>query len=243
MGYVNINGQARVFVQTGMDNTRQDAGASAQALSKVLGGARSAQAQTLQAEAAKWAEGGAYRVAMHAVIGGLTGGTAGALGAGAASAAAPAIEQLQSQLQAGLKKAGLGESASKAIAGLAAGGTAATIGAAASGGSTAGAATAFNADMNNRQLHPSEVQKAAELAKKSGGKYTQKEIEDALRHAGNNDKGESVVAGMVVDPRARDAIYDKGAVWTMGQDGKLVQVLPPQPSKDLTDFIAAHTGG
>jgi filamentous hemagglutinin len=38
MGYVNINGQARVFVQTGMDNTRQDAGMSAQALSNTLGG-------------------------------------------------------------------------------------------------------------------------------------------------------------------------------------------------------------
>jgi len=38
MGYVNIDGKARVFVQTGMDNTRQDAGASALALSKVLGG-------------------------------------------------------------------------------------------------------------------------------------------------------------------------------------------------------------
>ena len=38
MGYVNINGQARVFVQTGMDNTRQDAGVSAQALSKTFGG-------------------------------------------------------------------------------------------------------------------------------------------------------------------------------------------------------------
>ena len=38
MGYVNMNGQARVLVQTGMDNTRQDAGVSAQALSKTLGG-------------------------------------------------------------------------------------------------------------------------------------------------------------------------------------------------------------
>lgn len=41
MGYVNINGQARVFVQTGMDNTRQDASVSAQGLSKVLGGVNS----------------------------------------------------------------------------------------------------------------------------------------------------------------------------------------------------------
>jgi filamentous hemagglutinin len=38
MGYVNIDGQARVFVQTDMDNSRQDAGTSAQALSQVLGG-------------------------------------------------------------------------------------------------------------------------------------------------------------------------------------------------------------
>jgi hypothetical protein len=38
MGYVNIDGQARVFVQTGVRNTRQDAGESAQALSNALGG-------------------------------------------------------------------------------------------------------------------------------------------------------------------------------------------------------------
>ena len=36
-----------------------------------------------------WKEGGTNRVALHAVVGGLTGGTAGAVGAGAASAAAP----------------------------------------------------------------------------------------------------------------------------------------------------------
>jgi filamentous hemagglutinin len=39
------------------------------------------------------------------------------------------------------------------------------VGAAASGGSTAGGATAFNADMNNRQLHPSEKQRIKDLAK------------------------------------------------------------------------------
>ena len=38
MGYVNIDGQARIFVQTGMQTAPQDAGASAQALSSVLGG-------------------------------------------------------------------------------------------------------------------------------------------------------------------------------------------------------------
>lgn len=38
MGYVNINAQARVFVQTGMRTTPEDAAINAQALSKVLGG-------------------------------------------------------------------------------------------------------------------------------------------------------------------------------------------------------------
>ena len=38
MGYININGQASVFVQTGMKNTSQDASASARLLSKTLGG-------------------------------------------------------------------------------------------------------------------------------------------------------------------------------------------------------------
>ncbi|WP_146187760.1 hemagglutinin repeat-containing protein [Limnohabitans sp. T6-5] len=124
------------------------------------------QKAALQAEAAKWDEGGAYRVAMHTAIGGLTGGTAGAVGAGAGSAAAPTLNELQGQLQQGLQNAGLGESASKVIAGLASGTTAAAIGAAASGGSVAGGATAFNADMNNRQLHPTEVKWIKDNAKR-----------------------------------------------------------------------------
>jgi filamentous hemagglutinin len=38
MGYVNIDGQARVFVQTGMQTKPEDAAANAQLLSRVLGG-------------------------------------------------------------------------------------------------------------------------------------------------------------------------------------------------------------
>jgi filamentous hemagglutinin len=44
--------------------------------------------------------------------------------------------------------------------------TAATIGTVASGGSTAGAATAFNADLNNRQLHPTEIRWIKDNAKR-----------------------------------------------------------------------------
>lgn len=47
---------------------------------------------------------------------------------------------------------------------------------------------------------------------------------------------------MVVDPTTRDDIYDKGAVWTPGNDGKLVQVIPPEPSEALMGFIQANTG-
>jgi hypothetical protein len=73
----------------------------------------------LQTESVKWEEGGAYRVAMHTVIGGLTGGAAGAVGAGAASAAAPVLDQLQGQLQQGLQNAGLSKDTSTLVASLA----------------------------------------------------------------------------------------------------------------------------
>ncbi|WP_228768292.1 hemagglutinin repeat-containing protein [Limnohabitans sp. DM1] len=146
----------------------------------------------LQAEAAKWEEGGAYRVAMHTAVGGLTGGLAGAAGAGAASAAAPTIDQLQGQLKTAIKNAGLGDSAANVISSLAGGTTAAAIGAAASGGSVAGGATAFNSDMNNRQLHPSERQWAKEnaakyksyLASKTGENITVEEAYQRLLSAG-----------------------------------------------------------
>lgn len=114
---------------------------------------------------ATWEEGGKNRVALHVLVGGLTGGGQGAVGAGAASVAAPKLEELQAGLKTALKDAGLGDSAANLISGLAGGATAATIGAAASGGSTAGAATAFNADMNNRQLHRKEIATINKLAK------------------------------------------------------------------------------
>jgi filamentous hemagglutinin len=132
-----------------------------------------AKANKDQAGIEAWKEGGTNRVALHAVVGGLTGGAAGAVGAGAASAAAPVLDDLQGRLQQGLQKAGLGEDASKLIGSLASGTAAAGIGATASGGSVSGGATAFNADMNNRQLSLPERQKAKDLAAKSEGKYKQ----------------------------------------------------------------------
>ena len=59
-------------------------------------------------EAAKYDEGGVYRVAAHAVLGALGGGTAGALGAGASTAAAPTIAEAINSL-------GLPEEARQAV--------------------------------------------------------------------------------------------------------------------------------
>jgi hypothetical protein len=206
---------------------------------------KEAQRRNDQAGMQAWEEGGAKRVALHTLVGGLTGGAAGALGAGAASAAAPVIDQLQSQFKSALKDAGVGADAAQRIAGVAGGATAAAIGAAA-GGST-GAAAAFNADMNNRQLHPSERQKAAELARKSGGKYTQAQIEDALRNSGNRALGESVIQGMVVHTDDPGGVYDTGAIFTAGAQGSnsIVQQLPDNGRVDpeLAAFIQANTGG
>ncbi|WP_115584256.1 hemagglutinin repeat-containing protein [Xanthomonas dyei] len=100
-------------------------------------------------EAAKWDEGGEYRVAAHTAMGLLGGGAQGALGSATAATAAPILNELTKNLPDGVREA--------VGAGIAAG-----LGAAVGG--SAGAATAFNEDTNNRQLHQVEA-KALELLK------------------------------------------------------------------------------
>ncbi len=112
-----------------------------------------------EAEAQKWDEGGAYRVAAHAVVGGLSGGVAGAAGAAAGAKAAPTLNGLQDGLQSSLQQAGLSDVAAKAIAQGAGAAAATTLGAATGG--AAGATTALNQDVNNRQLHGSELRAIA----------------------------------------------------------------------------------
>ena len=111
------------------------------------------------AEAAKWAEGGEYRVATHAASGLLAGGVGGALGAGASAALMPRIGEA-------IEDMGLPAPVAQAVGAA----TAAAIGAAAGGGT--GAASAYNVDVNNRQLHPTEESwlraHAKEFAKNEG---------------------------------------------------------------------------
>ena len=131
------------------------------ALTKNASEARAAGNTTLadefNAEARKWEEGGAYRVALHTVVGGLTGGAGGAVGAGASASAASLLDQLQTNVVAVLKEAGASDTIAKAAAQIVAQGAAAGIGSAASGGNATGAGTALNVDINNRQLHPTET--------------------------------------------------------------------------------------
>lgn len=104
---------------------------------------------------------------------------------------------------------------------------------------------AANAIKNNRLLDTEERKRAADLAKKSGGRYTQEEIENALRNAGNRELGEDIASGMTA--KSNDEVYDPGAVWRAGElgSGAIVQELPNQGRVDpeLAAFIQAHTGG
>ncbi|RBJ36684.1 hemagglutinin repeat-containing protein, partial [Xanthomonas oryzae] len=149
------NGQQ---LQQQVSNGAQIMSTFGQQASKAIGDYASQKALELrkqgnEAEAAKWDEGGVYRVAAHAAMGALGGGVQGALGAGAAASAAPRLNELTKDLPDGVREA--------VGAGMAAGLGAVT-------GGASGAATAFNEDTNNRQLHQdsnqNEVARLKEMA-------------------------------------------------------------------------------
>jgi len=87
-----------------------------------------------------WGEGGSYRVALHTLAGGLTGGVAGAAGAGLSAATIPDIAQAIQELD-------LPEGVNKGL--IAAAGTAVN----AVVGGTQGAASGFNQTLNNYLKH------------------------------------------------------------------------------------------
>lgn len=95
-------------------------------------------------EAAKWAEGGEYRVALHTAAGALGGGIGGALGAGVSATLMPRVGSA-------IDAMGLPAPVAQALGAV----TAAAIGGVVGG--PAGASSAYAVDINNRQLHPSEV--------------------------------------------------------------------------------------
>ncbi len=159
-----------------------------------------------EAEAAKWDEGGVYRVAAHAAMGALGGGVQGALGAGAAASAAPRLNELTKDLPDGVREA--------VGAGLAAGLGAVT-------GGASGAATAFNEDTNNRQLHPDEVK----WIKDNAGKFADQQgisKEEAVRRltveaAAQVDGFVSARVGSSVDEGALSFLNTNTNQYTWGQ--------------------------
>lgn len=101
-----------------------------------------------------WKNGGTYRATLHAIVGGLAFGQAGAVANFTAQMAEPHVGALLEQ--AGFER---GSTAHNALLNLAA----VMVGSASAG--TVGAATAFNADANNRQLHPIEMNLITQAAK------------------------------------------------------------------------------
>ena len=99
-----------------------------------------------------WAEGGACRAGLHAVVGGLTGGVQGALGAGVSQAVIPQIGDL-------IARTDLPDSVKQSL--MATAGT--LIGAGVGG--AAGAAAAGNATVNN-YLNHTDASRLAELNQK-----------------------------------------------------------------------------
>ena len=122
-------------------------------------------AQGDQAEAAKWAEGGIYRVAMHTAIGALaTDNVEGGLTTGGIAVAAPTINQIENKLVDKLVAAGVSNDKAQAMAHGVTDITLAAVGTA-SGLDTGNTAAAMNIDMNNRQLHADEIQEINKTAK------------------------------------------------------------------------------
>ncbi|SFM95000.1 hemagglutinin repeat-containing protein, partial [Rugamonas rubra] len=95
-------------------------------------------------EAKKWADDGEYRIAAHIAAGALGGGLSGALGAGLSAELMPQIGKLikGTDLPEPVQQV-LGAAAAAAIGGIV--------------GDASGAMVALNVDVNNRQLHPKEI--------------------------------------------------------------------------------------
>ncbi|MFM0162341.1 hemagglutinin repeat-containing protein [Paraburkholderia sediminicola] len=192
----------------------------------------------------EWAEGGNYRAAMQAagaaLVTGLAGGNAlgGAAGAGIASIAAGQLNKLSDAI-AGSNPTGSADM-NTALGNIVA--NAIVTGAGAALGGDAGAFSGYNVDRFNRQLHPEEKTLAKQIADKSGGQYTQAQVEDQLRIMGVSVNGanESGTPTTLIG----QAPTDSGAQWISGgtaADGKPVLTqITAQADPQLQSYILAN---
>jgi filamentous hemagglutinin len=116
--------------------------------------------------------------------------------------------------------------------------------------------TANAIDVFNRQLHPGDLRAAKTLAAKSDGKYTEKEIQEALRYAGlRNGSGAVLVAEGTAEVFVNSVDIKTGATLQdtlksdptlpLGSGDKvtLLESAPTRPSNEIISFIVANTGG
>ncbi|NBW79821.1 MAG: hypothetical protein EBR27_12545, partial [Betaproteobacteria bacterium] len=170
----NVNAQVQITQTAGQQVPKATATAMDKQANDLMAQANtepdSAKRKALLDEAAKYKEGGSFRIAAHTLFGALSGGVGGAAAAGTVAYNAQNLNDLQDQLAKSLTNAGVDEKTAKAIANVSF-----NAGALAAGnaiGGSAGAAAALNVDANNRQLHPDEQKwikaNAKAFAKKQG---------------------------------------------------------------------------
>ncbi|WP_415914600.1 beta strand repeat-containing protein [Paraburkholderia sp. J41] len=165
----------------------------------------------------EWAEGGNKRAAMQAagaaVVAGLGGGVAsaveGAAGAAIGSKMGRELNKVSDSIAASNPTGDA--NVNQALGNIVANVIATGAGAAAGG---AGAFSSSDVDRYNRQLHPEEKTLAKQLADKSGGKYTQAQIQDQMRIMGVSDNGTSESGAPTT--LIGQAPTDSGAKWISG---------------------------
>jgi filamentous hemagglutinin len=218
------------------------AGAAGEAVSRRIGDYADAQATATGDP--EWDEGGNYRAAMQAadaaLVTGLAGGNAigGAAAAGIASIAGGQLNKLSGAIadsdptgNANMNTA-LGNIVANAI----------VTGAGAAVGGNAGAFEGYNVDRFNRQLHPEEKTLAKQIADKSGGTYTQAQVEDQLRIMGVSVNGtsESSAPTTLIGQMPSDS----GAQWISGgttADGKpILTQVTAQADPQLQSYILSN---
>lgn len=160
-----------------------------------------------------------------ALVGGMGGGIASAAGSaaggGLASMSAGKLNALSDSIAASSPagNADMDRTLGNIVANVIATGAGAAVG----GG--AGATSAANVDHYNRQLHPEEKTLAKQIADKSGGTYTQAQVEDQLRIMGATVNG-TVESGAAVTLIGQ-APSDASAGWMSANqtaDGKPILI-------------------
>lgn len=184
-----------------------------------------------------WKDGGSSRAILHAVIGGAAYGLKGSVSAAANQLAEPTIKALLAQQGVDINTASgnLLKLAASTALGAAVGGV-------------QGGSTVFNADTNNRQLHP-DVQKfvtnnlrVQRYAQQRGLSYTAAEDELIKSAAVLNDEGWSKIHGSSATEAARQFLL-KESVGLRLSDGSGYFTPSAQDYKDASKFVVEALSG